>query len=112
MLGRISSAVRPWLSLITACWLIGVMLLLMRPVVGCLNVRRLKRFGLSPVPDSVLEVCHELVRKMNVRHAVQCFQSSLVRSPVVVGYLRPMILLPASAITGLTACQLELNFGS
>ena len=108
MFERISSAVRPWLPVITACWLIGVMLLLMRPVIGCLYVRRLKRFGLSPVPDSVLVACRELMQKMNVRHAVQCFQSSVVRSPVVVGYLRPMILLPASAVTGLTACQLEL----
>ena len=75
---------------------------------GCLYVRRLRRSGLSSVPDSVLESCHKLMRKMGVQRAVQVFQSSLVHSPLVVGYLRPMILLPASAITGLTSSELEL----
>ena len=105
---KIASAMRPWLPLITVSWLVGVVLLSMRPVVGSFYVRRLKRFGLTPVPDFVLDACHELMRKMKIHHAVQLFQSSLVHSPVVVGYLRPMILLPASAITGLTASQLEL----
>ena len=105
---KIAAAMRPWLPLITVLWLVGVVLLSMRPVMGCFYVRRLKRFGLSAVPDSVLEACDELMRKMKIQHAVQVFQSSLVHSPVVVGYLRPMILLPASAITGLTARELEL----
>ena len=105
---KIAAAMRPWLPLITVLWLVGVVLLSMRPVMGCFYVRRLKRFGLSAVPDSVLEACHELMRKMKIQPAVQLFQSSLVHSPVVVGYLRPMILLPASAITGLTAHELEL----
>ena len=105
---EIASVLRPWLPLTTVSWLVGVALLSMRPVVGCLYIRRLRRFGLSPVPDAVLQACDELMRKMKIQHAVQLFQSSLVHSPVVVGYLRPMILLPASAITGLTARELEL----
>lgn len=39
--------------------------------------------------------------------AVRILESVLVQAPVVVGWLRPVILLPAAAIAGLTPMQLE-----
>jgi hypothetical protein len=39
---------------------------------------------------------------------VRLLESTLVRAPTTIGWLRPVILLPASAFTGLTLQQLEL----
>ncbi len=102
------SALRRWLPWATATWLIGVLLLSLRPLWGGLHVRRLQRHGLSPLSDTLQQVAERLMRRLGVKQAVRFAQSALLEVPAVVGYLRPMVLLPASAITGLSAAEIEL----
>jgi peptidoglycan/xylan/chitin deacetylase (PgdA/CDA1 family) len=45
--------------------------------------------------------------RLRVRRAVRLCQSALVEVPTVVGHLRPLILIPAGALVGLTPQQLE-----
>jgi len=49
----------------------------------------------------------DLVERLGICRAVNLMESALVQVPTVVGWLRPMILLPASALTGLSTEQLE-----
>jgi YVTN family beta-propeller protein len=95
----------PW---ITATWLTGVLLLLLRPLWGWFHVRRLMRRGLSPVSDTLRHAGQRVKERLGVNQAVRLVKSALVEVPTVVGCLRPMILLPASAISGLSTAQLEL----
>lgn len=95
----------PWLS---SAWLLGVVLLAMRPLVGLITVSRLKHRGLAPLSTELRELAGRLLVRLGVQRAVQFAESALVQVPTVVGYLRPMVLLPASAVTGLTTEQLEL----
>jgi hypothetical protein len=44
---------------------------------------------------------------MRVGRPVRVLESALALAPIVVGWLRPVILLPASAVSGLTPRQLE-----
>lgn len=105
---NVSSAIRPWLPVITTFWLMGVLLLSLRPIAGWQHVRKLQRHGLSPLTDSVRVACGQLMPRLGIQRAVQFAQSALVEAPTVVGYLRPIVLLPASTITGLTTAELEL----
>ena len=102
------ASLRPWMPWATAIWLVGVMVLSFRPIWGWLHVRRLQRDGLSPLNDSLRQMSGRLMRQLGIHQAVRFAQSALVEVPTVVGYLRPMVLLPASAITGLSASELEL----
>jgi hypothetical protein len=43
-----------------------------------------------------------------IRHAVRLLESAAVQVPAVVGSLRPVILLPVSALSGLTTEQVEM----
>lgn len=95
----------PW---ITAAWLTGVLLLLLRPLWGWFHVRRLMRRGLSPLSDALRQAAQRAKQRLRVNRAVRFAQSALVEVPTVVGCLRPMILLPASAISGLSTAQIEL----
>ena len=105
---RVTLFVRPWLSVATVIWLVGVLLLSLRPVLGCLRVQTLRSNGLTPLAESHCQLAERLVERLGIRHAVQFAQSALVQVPTVIGYLRPMVLLPASSVTGLTATELEL----
>jgi beta-lactamase regulating signal transducer with metallopeptidase domain len=95
----------PWLS---AAWAVGVMLFSARPLAGLVTVRRLRRRGLSPPSPPLRRLGDDLVGRMGIRRSVDIAQSALVGVPTVLGCLRPIVLLPASAVSGLSMQQLEL----
>lgn len=98
---------RPWLGLVVSVWLIGVVVATVRPLLGLWMQWRLQHCGLNAVPDSLRQQLRFLARRMGIGVAVRIAESTLVGAPMVVGYLRPMVLLPASVLTGLTPAQLE-----
>jgi beta-lactamase regulating signal transducer with metallopeptidase domain len=93
----------PWL---VCAWLAGVILLASRFVGGWLLVLRLRRSA-TPVAERFEELLARVSERLRVSRAVRLCQSALVEAPTVVGHLRPIILIPASALLGLTPQQLE-----
>ena len=105
---RIKTAIRPWLAWIVAGWSLGVVVCSARPLLGWHTLRRLKRVGVSPVPDDVFAALHRVSERLGLRRgAVRLLQSTLAQVPIVVGYFRPVILLPVSLVTSIPAAQLE-----
>ena len=104
---RAKTALQPWLTWIVAVWCIGVAVCSLRPLLGWHMLWRLKRVGVSPVSEDVLASMRRLSERLRLRHAVSVLQSTLAQVPVVVGYLRPVILLPVSLMTSLPTEQLE-----
>lgn len=93
----------PWLVF---AWLAGVLLLATRALGGWLVVRRLRRSA-EPVATRFEELAAHVAARLKVSRAVRLCRSALVEVPAVVGHLRPVILVPASAFAGLTPAQLE-----
>ncbi|MDB5342498.1 MAG: peptidase BlaR1 [Schlesneria sp.] len=105
-LERVRQSILPWLGQIVAVWLAGVLCCAIRPVAGLWTQWQLKRSGLSPVAIETQRLMSDLARRMNVTPVVRIAESALVQVPMVVGYLRPIILLPASVLVGMTPDQL------
>ncbi len=99
--------VRPWLAWIVAAWSFGVALCSLRPLLGWRMLRRLRRMGASPVSDDVQAVMRRVSERLGLRRTVDVLHSTLARTPVMVGYLRPVILLPVSLVTTMPLAQLE-----
>jgi len=104
---RAAAALQPWLAWIVASWCFGIVVFSSRPLLGWHMLRRLRRIGVSPVPDEVLAALERMSGRLGVRRAVRVVRSTLTQAPVVVGYLRPMILLPVSLVANIPAAQLE-----
>ena len=94
----------PWVSL---AWAAGVMGIGLWHLGGWLQTRRLRRRRTRPVSEAVLHMVSRLGRRLKVSRPVRVLESALARVPMVIGWLRPVILLPASALAGLTPEQLE-----
>lgn len=96
----------PWLL---AIWFAGVLFLSLRFAGGLITVQRLKRIETNA--SSSVRRCQEtlvaLSGRLRVSRPVRLCESALVEVPTVIGWLRPVILLPASALTGLSPEQLE-----
>jgi beta-lactamase regulating signal transducer with metallopeptidase domain len=97
-------ALMPWL---VALWFAGVLFLSLRFLGGLVIAQRLKRLETSPLLEQWQEKLASLCRQLRVSRPVRLCESVLVEVPTVIGWLRPVILVPASALTGLSAAQLE-----
>src|ERR1700681_3641736 len=93
----------PW---IFGLWLAGVTLLSIYHLGGYLQTRRLTRTG-HLLGGDLETMALSLARRLGIARAIQLLQSGAVSVPAVIGWLRPVILVPASALAGLSPQQLE-----
>lgn len=96
--------IMPWLI---SLWLLGVVLCSLRLVGGWIWVQRLTRREARSVSMQWQMKVVDLAVKLRVTRPVRLIESALVQVPTAIGWLRPVILLPASALAGLTPNQLE-----
>jgi len=97
----------PWLPVLVLAWLCGVVLLTLRLMSGWLWVQRMKSHGATPAGDGWEHIAVRLSRRLHIARRVRLLESTLVDVPTVIGWIKPVILLPASALSGLTPHQLE-----
>ncbi len=93
-------------SLVTV-WLAGILVLSLRLVGGWGYAQRLARREVRPAAAALQRRLDELARRLELSRPVRLLESARVRVPTVVGWLRPVVLLPFAAATGLTPAQLE-----
>jgi HEAT repeat protein/beta-lactamase regulating signal transducer with metallopeptidase domain len=98
------SSLLPW---IISLWLLGVVFLALRLFCGWLYTERLKFQGTRPPEEKWEQSLRRLRRQLGVTCPVRLLESAMVTVPMAIGWLRPVILLPASALIGLTPQQLE-----
>ncbi|HTZ49797.1 MAG TPA: M56 family metallopeptidase [Verrucomicrobiae bacterium] len=94
----------PWL---VELWFAGVVLLSLRSAGGILLVERLRRKETLPVTEELQEICESLQRRMGLARIIRYCESVHLDAPAVAGWIRPVVLLPVSALSGLTEAQLE-----
>jgi HEAT repeat protein/beta-lactamase regulating signal transducer with metallopeptidase domain len=95
----------PWLVVV---WVIGVVALSLRLAYGWIGARRLRTTGTRATAATLQQALARLAERMRVSRPVELLESMLVEVPAVIGWLRPVILVPASALTGLSPQQLEV----
>ncbi|MCC6586822.1 MAG: GWxTD domain-containing protein [Bryobacterales bacterium] len=94
----------PWL---VALWMACAAILGVYRVFGWFAVRRLRTVGVC-VPGGAWRQRFELLRqRAGVSQPVVLLASALAEIPMVVGFLKPVVLLPVSVLTALPAEQLE-----
>ena len=99
---------RPLIPWTVPAWCAGVALLGLRAFAGWHKTRRLLREVTGPAPAAWQLVVERLSDTIGVRIRVQVLMSAQVDAPCVLGWLKPVILLPPSVLTGLSPLQLEM----
>lgn len=96
-----------WRPTIVAIWLTGVALLLLRLAGGWWRVRRLHRASLAAPPSHWAVAARRMAAILRVRRAIHVVDLALVDTPLVIGWMRPVIVLPIAALTNLSAAQVD-----
>ena len=99
--------VQPAMPWIACGWGAGVLLLSLWQTGGWIATRRLCVLGVRPVDSDIARIGAQITRRLKLTRAPSVWQSERVETPVVIGWLRPMILLPVAVLSGLTTAQLE-----
>jgi beta-lactamase regulating signal transducer with metallopeptidase domain len=94
----------PYASLL---WAAGVLLFAARTAGGWYLAQRLRHRDVTPAPEAWQGRFARLARRLKVGGRVALLESAIVDVPTVVGWLKPVVLVPASAFAGLAPSQLE-----
>jgi beta-lactamase regulating signal transducer with metallopeptidase domain len=99
--------IEPWLPLVSVVWFVGAFLAGLRMVAGWALSRRLVARAKVATENRwqarVATWCEEL----GVNKAVRFLVSDAIDSPLVVGWLKPVILWPTAALHGMTPQDVE-----
>ncbi len=106
-LQRIAAVLSPWMPWCVVAWFVGVFVVSVWNLGGWIAAQRLKHLGTTPVALELLRRLSTLAERSGINRSVAMMKSLMVEVPVAVGWLRPMILLPAGILTGLTPAELD-----
>jgi bla regulator protein blaR1 len=98
------SAILPWL---VAVWMGGVLMLAMRSLWQWRRLKRIVHEAIPPAPEWTARLAH-LVERFQLRRPVRLLCSAQAVTPMLIGWIRPVVLLPASMLSGFTPAQVEL----
>ena len=108
MFSRVSIPVRAdMVAALFAIWLVGVSILSVRLLTGWLWVQRIRTHATQPARDAWQRMARRLTKQLHLHRAVALLESSSVDVPTVIGWLKPVVLLPAGALGGLAPAQVE-----
>ena len=100
---------KDWLSwavpFVAMAWLLGVAILSLRLMFGWRGLHRLRWHGTGPLPASLQSTLDRLYERLVLSPTISVLTSSAVTEPVAFGLIRPIVLLPMSA---LTRCPIEM----
>ena len=95
------------LALLVEFWLAGVVFFALRTAGGLIYLERLRRAASVSVAPALLLKCRELQARLGLQRFVRFCECRWLGAPAVIGWFRPVVLLPVRALTGLTEDQIE-----
>jgi beta-lactamase regulating signal transducer with metallopeptidase domain len=100
----------PWqqaMPAIVMAWFAGAALCSLRLFMGFISAAALRRSCHALVPSQWQQTLDRLIERMDVSRSVRLLVSDHLRSPSVIGWIRPVILAPAGMLCGLAPEQVE-----
>ena len=93
--------------LIVIAWNICVFALFLKMLGGLAYSQRMKRSRTFALPEHINKRLTQLANLVGVKKSIQIMESAIVNVPIVIGYFKPVILLPVGIMTGLSSDQIE-----
>lgn len=95
------------LPLIVTVWLLGMTIFILKMLGGLLYIQRLKHHRNHPLAEHWQHQMKNLGARLGIKKVVRLAESALVHTPMVAGWLKPVILIPVGAVNNLTMEQVE-----
>jgi len=103
----ISQYITTNIGLIVSLWLTGLLLFNIRFAGGYWHTHRLKKRNLLPLNNEWKNRLIDLKYKLRINKVIRMAESTVIQIPMVIGHLKPIILLPVGMLTALPYDQVE-----
>ena len=95
------------LPLIVTLWLMGMVFFLFRLLGGLIFIQELKIQQHQPLSSKWQTTFQKIHAKFPMKKTVRFVESGLAKTPMVIGYLKPIILFPLGTVNQLTQQEVE-----
>jgi len=110
-LSDLVSAVQSYLNQnirwVVSAWMLGVVLFSIKFGGSLFYVNRLKKKNVAPLSPRWQKRLQEMASELEMRQEIKLLRSEIAKVPMMIGHLKPAILIPASMLSGLPEDQLE-----
>ncbi len=96
-----------YFPVIVKFWLIGILFFLVKFIVGYFYTQRLRTHGIWTLSENWIQKFEKIKSNLKISKKIQYLESQVVRIPMVVGYFKPVILIPTEMLTGIPTEQIE-----
>ena len=103
-MARALDGATPWVPWV---WMAGVLVFLVRLQVGLALAGRMTTEGTERIAGPLAGRFEELKERLGVRGVVRLVQTARVEVPTVIGWLRPVVLMPVGCLARLSTAQVE-----
>jgi penicillin-binding protein 2 len=97
-----------WQGWTILLWVTGMALLSLWHLMGWIGLQRLRHQATTTLTGELASTAARLVRQMKLPSSIRVCWSARVTGAISFGWLRPIVLLPASMATGFSAREVEM----
>lgn len=108
-LDQASAFIHAYLPLFLMVWIFGTLLFSLRILTGLVYVEKLRRES-TLLQNSWSHRIQQIAIQLNINRLISLAESSAIQAPVIIGHLKPMILIPIGMCSSLSTEQLETIF--
>ncbi|WP_052266236.1 M56 family metallopeptidase [Pedobacter kyungheensis] len=102
-----SSKAEQYFPVVVAFYIIGILLQLFVIIKGYNQLGKLKKDSLSAIPESWKAIFSQVTTQLKIKKSIQFHLSAIVNVPLVIGYLKPVVLFPLALVNQLDNDQVE-----
>jgi len=95
------------IPLIVLLWFSGIILFSTRLMLGILAINKLKNSGTKKVDDAWHDFFMQLTEKIGLKRKIGLFESVKIDIPMVLGFFKPVVLVPVGFFSNLSPQQVE-----
>jgi beta-lactamase regulating signal transducer with metallopeptidase domain len=95
------------LPYISMAYLLLIVFLCIRWIIGFQQTQQIRNKGLQKMPVSYRLFVTRVATQLGIKQKIRLFLSDTVSSPLTIGFLKPVILVPLASINHLSTDQLE-----
>lgn len=95
------------IPVIVTLYLLGILFFALKLTGGFLYSQRIKHYRTNTVEDIYTKIVCRFSKQLNIKQKVKLLESALVKFPVTIGYLKPVILFPIGLLNGMSYTQVE-----
>ncbi len=105
----IAQSIEANMSLILIIWCIGALLFTLRFLTGWWFIHALQVNSLT-INNDWTERLQTLASRLGISKIITLAESTRIQTPMVIGFLKPVVFVPAGLLSGLSADQIETIF--